>query len=93
MGYVSNDRPAGATSDRVCLLPNHPTLGFDAPPKKETQLGELHIDIPFDDQTQPLCSWRRVSSTVSPSTGRHALDDPIRDSAAHKRSRYASVSE
>jgi DNA-binding NtrC family response regulator len=36
------------------LLPNHPTLGFDAPPKKDTQFGEVDIDVPFKVAKQKL---------------------------------------
>ena len=36
------------------LLPNHPTLGFEAPPKKEGQFGEVDIDVPFKVAKQKL---------------------------------------
>ena len=41
-------------SSAPCLLPNHPTLGFEAPPKKEGTFGEVDIDIPFKVAKQKL---------------------------------------
>ena len=40
--------------ERACLLPNHPHLSFEAPPKKEQSFGDVDIDIPFKIAKQRL---------------------------------------
>jgi two-component system, NtrC family, response regulator GlrR len=40
--------------ERACLLPNHPQLGFEAPPKKEGAFGDVDIDVPFKVAKQKL---------------------------------------
>jgi DNA-binding NtrC family response regulator len=53
--WPGNVRELRNAVERACLLPNHPTLGFDAPPKKEGGgLGEIDIDIPFKVAKQKL---------------------------------------
>ncbi|HWO47876.1 MAG TPA: sigma-54 dependent transcriptional regulator [Solirubrobacterales bacterium] len=52
--WPGNVRELRNAVERACLLPNHPTLGFDAPPKKETQLGAVDIDVPFKVAKQKL---------------------------------------
>jgi DNA-binding NtrC family response regulator len=52
--WPGNVRELRNAVERAVLLPNHPTLGFDAPPKKEAQFGEVDIDIPFKVAKQKL---------------------------------------
>jgi len=52
--WPGNVRELRNSVERACLLPNHPTLGFDAPPKKESQFGEVDIDVPFKVAKQKL---------------------------------------
>jgi DNA-binding NtrC family response regulator len=53
--WPGNVRELRNAVERACLLPNHPTLGFEAPPKKEGGgLGEVDIDVPFKVAKQQL---------------------------------------
>ncbi|HWU86716.1 MAG TPA: sigma 54-interacting transcriptional regulator [Kofleriaceae bacterium] len=52
--WPGNVRELRNAVERACLLPNHPTLGFDAPPKKESSFGEVDIDVPFKVAKQKL---------------------------------------
>ena len=53
--WPGNVRELRNAVERACLLPNHPTLGFDAPLKKDGGgLGEVDIDIPFKVAKQKL---------------------------------------
>jgi DNA-binding NtrC family response regulator len=52
--WPGNVRELRNAVERACLLPNHPTLGFEAPPKKEGQFGEVDIDVPFKVAKQKL---------------------------------------
>jgi DNA-binding NtrC family response regulator len=53
--WPGNVRELRNAVERACLLPNHPTLGFDAPPKKEgSGFGEVDIDVPFKVAKQQL---------------------------------------
>jgi DNA-binding NtrC family response regulator len=52
--WPGNVRELRNAVERACLLPNHPTLGFEAPPKKEGSFGEVDIDIPFKVAKQRL---------------------------------------
>ena len=52
--WPGNVRELRNAVERACLLPNHPTLGFDAPPKKEGQFGAVDIDVPFKVAKQQL---------------------------------------
>src|SRR5262249_59214564 len=40
--------------DRAVRLPNHPTGGFEAPPKRDQELGAIDIDVPFKVAKQKL---------------------------------------
>ena len=53
-GRPGNVRELRNAVERAVLLPNHPTLGFEAPPKKEGQFGEVDIDVPFKVAKQKL---------------------------------------
>jgi len=53
-GWPGNVRELRNAVERAVLLPNHPTLGFEAPLKKESQFGEVDIDIPFKVAKQKL---------------------------------------
>ncbi len=53
-GWPGNVRELRNAIERACLLPNHPTLGFEAPPKKEGTFGEVDIDVPFKVAKQKL---------------------------------------
>jgi len=52
--WPGNVRELRNAVERAVLLPNHPTLGFEAPPKKESQFGEVDIDVPFKVAKQKL---------------------------------------
>ena len=52
--WPGNVRELRNAVERACLLPNHPTLGFEAPPKKEGSFGEVDIDVPFKVAKQRL---------------------------------------
>jgi DNA-binding NtrC family response regulator len=52
--WPGNVRELRNAVERACLLPNHPTLGFEAPPKKAGTFGEVDIDIPFKVAKQKL---------------------------------------
>jgi transcriptional regulator with AAA-type ATPase domain len=52
--WPGNVRELRNAVERAVLLPNHPTLGFDAPPKKEAQFGDVDIDVPFKVAKQRL---------------------------------------
>jgi len=52
--WPGNVRELRNAVERAVLLPNHPTLGFEAPPKKDSQFGEVDIDIPFKVAKQKL---------------------------------------
>jgi DNA-binding NtrC family response regulator len=52
--WPGNVRELRNAVERAVLLPNHPTLGFEAPPKKEGQFGEVDIDVPFKVAKQKL---------------------------------------
>ncbi|MGH9888749.1 MAG: helix-turn-helix domain-containing protein, partial [bacterium] len=39
---------------RAVLLPNPPTLGFESPPKKDRQFGDVDLDVPFKVAKQRL---------------------------------------
>jgi DNA-binding NtrC family response regulator len=52
--WPGNVRELRNAVERAVLLPNHPTLGFEAPPKKDSQFGEVDIDVPFKVAKQKL---------------------------------------
>ena len=52
--WPGNVRELRNAVERAVLLPNHPTLGFEAPPRKPSQFGEVDIDIPFKVAKQQL---------------------------------------
>jgi DNA-binding NtrC family response regulator len=52
--WPGNVRELRNAVERACLLPNHPTLGFEAPPKKEGSFGSVDIDVPFKVAKQQL---------------------------------------
>jgi DNA-binding NtrC family response regulator len=52
--WPGNVRELRNAVERAVLLPNHPTLGFEAPPKKEGQFGDVDIDVPFKVAKQRL---------------------------------------
>jgi DNA-binding NtrC family response regulator len=52
--WPGNVRELRNAVERACLLPNHPTLGFEAPPKKEGTFGDVDIDVPFKVAKQRL---------------------------------------
>jgi DNA-binding NtrC family response regulator len=52
--WPGNVRELRNAVERACLLPNHPTLGFEAPPKKEGSFGDVDIDVPFKVAKQRL---------------------------------------
>ena len=52
--WPGNVRELRNAVERACLLPNHPQLGFEAPPKKEGVFGDVDIDVPFKVAKQQL---------------------------------------
>ena len=52
--WPGNVRELRNAVERACLLPNHPQLGFEAPPKKEGAFGDVDIDVPFKVAKQKL---------------------------------------
>jgi two-component system response regulator GlrR len=52
--WPGNVRELRNAVERAVLLPNHPTLGFEAPPRKEGQFGDVDIEIPFKVAKQKL---------------------------------------
>jgi DNA-binding NtrC family response regulator len=52
--WPGNVRELRNAVERACLLPNHPQLGFEAPPKKEGAFGDVDIDVPFKVAKQAL---------------------------------------
>jgi len=52
--WPGNVRELRNAVERACLLPNHPHLNFDAPPKKEQSFGDVDIDVPFKIAKQRL---------------------------------------
>jgi two-component system response regulator GlrR len=52
--WPGNVRELRNAVERAVLLPNHPQLGFEAPPKKEGQFGDVDIDVPFKVAKQRL---------------------------------------
>jgi two-component system response regulator GlrR len=52
--WPGNVRELRNAVERACLLPNHPQLGFEAPPKKEGTFGDVDIDVPFKVAKQKL---------------------------------------
>ena len=52
--WPGNVRELRNAVERALLLPNHPTHGFEAPPKKESQLGDIDLDVPFKTAKQKL---------------------------------------
>ena len=53
-GWPGNVRELRNAIERAVLLPNHPTLGFESPPRKEGQFGEIDIEVPFKVAKQKL---------------------------------------
>src|SRR4029079_8672469 len=53
-GGPGNVRELRNAIERAVLLPNHPTLGFESPPRKEGQFGEIDIDVPLQVAKQKL---------------------------------------
>src|SRR4051812_34837640 len=52
--WPGNVRELRNAVERAVLLPNHPTLGFEAPPRKEGQFGDIDIEVPFKVAKQKL---------------------------------------
>ncbi len=52
--WPGNVRELRNSVERAILLPNHPTGGFEAPPKKEQEFGTVDIEIPFKVAKQKL---------------------------------------
>jgi len=52
--WPGNVRELRNAVERAVLLPNHPTGGLEAPPKKEGSFGDIDIDIPFKTAKQQL---------------------------------------
>ncbi|MGN6106952.1 MAG: sigma 54-interacting transcriptional regulator [Kofleriaceae bacterium] len=53
--WPGNVRELRNAVERACLLPNHPGLSFDPPPRKEGgAFGEVDIDVPFKVAKQKL---------------------------------------
>jgi DNA-binding NtrC family response regulator len=52
--WPGNVRELRNAVERAVLLPNHPTGGFEAPPKREQELGAIDIDVPFKVAKQKL---------------------------------------
>ncbi len=52
--WPGNVRELRNAVERAVLLPNHPTGGFEAPPKKEGSFGDVDIDVPFKVAKQQL---------------------------------------
>jgi DNA-binding NtrC family response regulator len=52
--WPGNVRELRNAVERAVLLPNHPTLGFEAPPRKDGEFGEVDIDVPFKVAKQKL---------------------------------------
>ncbi|MGE3458614.1 MAG: sigma 54-interacting transcriptional regulator [Kofleriaceae bacterium] len=52
--WPGNVRELRNAVERAVLLPNHPTGGFEAPPKREASFGSIDLDIPFKTAKQQL---------------------------------------
>jgi len=52
--WPGNVRELRNAVERAVLLPNHPTGGLEAPPKKEQSFGDVDIDVPFKTAKQQL---------------------------------------
>jgi len=52
--WPGNVRELRNSVERAILLPNHPTGGFESPPKKEQEFGAVDIEIPFKVAKQKL---------------------------------------
>ncbi len=52
--WPGNVRELRNAVERALLLPNHPTHGFEAPPKKEEGFATVDIDVPFMVAMQKL---------------------------------------
>ncbi len=52
--WPGNVRELRNAVERAVLLPNHPTGGLEAPPKKEGTFGDVDIDVPFKTAKQQL---------------------------------------
>jgi transcriptional regulator with AAA-type ATPase domain len=52
--WPGNVRELRNAVERAVLLPNHPHGGFEAPPKREQELGAIDIDVPFKLAKQKL---------------------------------------
>ena len=52
--WPGNVRELRNAVERAVLLPNHPTGGLEAPPKKEQTFGDVDIDVPFKTAKQQL---------------------------------------
>ncbi len=52
--WPGNVRELRNAVERAALLPNHPQLGFESPPKKEGSFGDVDIEIPFKVAKQQL---------------------------------------
>ena len=53
--WPGNVRELRNSVERAILLPNHPSVAFETPPKKEGEgLGSIDIDIPFKTAKQAL---------------------------------------
>src|SRR5262249_18293176 len=45
--WPGNVRELRNAVERAVLLPNHPSSGFESPPKKENGFASIDIDVPF----------------------------------------------
>jgi len=52
--WPGNVRELRNAVERAVLLPNHPTSGFESPPKKEGGFATIDIDVPFKVAKQKL---------------------------------------
>ncbi|MGE5185530.1 MAG: sigma-54 interaction domain-containing protein [Acidobacteriota bacterium] len=52
--WPGNVRELRNAVERALLLPNHPTLGFESPPKKDDGFATVDIDVPFKVAKQKL---------------------------------------
>ena len=52
--WPGNVRELRNAVERAVLLPNHPTAGMEAPPKREQSFGDVDIDVPFKTAKQQL---------------------------------------
>jgi DNA-binding NtrC family response regulator len=52
--WPGNVRELRNAVERAVLLPNHPTGGFEPPPKREGGFGTIDIDVPFKVAKQQL---------------------------------------